>query len=58
VRGVVPTAVLCSGAALAEAMPEREGAVFVALLANHLVQGRFAAFEARGPDRAACGRGD
>jgi hypothetical protein len=49
------TAVLCSGSALAEAMPQRESAVFVQLLADHLAQGRFAGFATREPDRAAGG---
>jgi hypothetical protein len=49
---------LCSGSALSEAMPERDSAVFVALLADHLAQGRFAAFATRDPDRAANGHGD
>jgi hypothetical protein len=52
------TAMLCSGSALSEAMPERDSAVFVALLADHLAQGRFAAFATRDPDRAANGHGD
>jgi hypothetical protein len=38
------TAILCSGAALSEAVPERDSSVFVELLADHLAQGRFAAF--------------
>jgi hypothetical protein len=38
------TAILCSGSALSEAMPERDSAAFVALLADHLAQGRFAGF--------------
>jgi hypothetical protein len=45
------TAMLCSGSALSEAMPERDSAVFVALLADHLAQGRFAGFETCEPDR-------
>jgi hypothetical protein len=52
------TAMLCSGAALAEAMPARDCPVFVALLADHLAQGRFAGFATREPDRAASGHGD
>jgi hypothetical protein len=49
------TAMLCSGSALSEAMPERDCSVFVALLADHLAQGRFAGFAMREPDRAASG---
>jgi hypothetical protein len=45
------TAMLCSGSVLAEAMPERDSSVFVALLADHLAQGRFAGFETCEPDR-------
>jgi hypothetical protein len=45
------TAMLCSGSVLAEAMPERDSPVFVALLAHHLAQGRFAGFETCEPDR-------
>lgn len=52
------TAMLCSGAALSEAMPERDSAIFVALLADHLAQGRFAGFATREPDRAASDHGD
>jgi hypothetical protein len=37
------TGLLFSGAALAEVAPERDSAPFIALLADHLVQGRFAA---------------
>jgi hypothetical protein len=37
------TDLLFSGAALAEVVPERDSAPFIALLADHLVQGRFAA---------------
>jgi hypothetical protein len=52
------TATLCSGAALSEAMPERDSAVFVALLADYLAQGRFAGFATLDPDQAAGGHGD
>jgi hypothetical protein len=45
------TAMLCSGSVLSEAMPERDSAIFVALLADHLAQGRFAGFETCEPDR-------
>jgi hypothetical protein len=45
------TAMLCSGSALVEAMPERDSAAFVALLADHLAQRRFAGFETCEPDR-------
>jgi hypothetical protein len=45
------TAMLCSGSALSEAMREGHSAVFVALLADHLAQGRFAGFETCEPDR-------
>jgi hypothetical protein len=45
------TVMLCSGSALSEAMPEGDSAVFVALLADHLAQGRFAGFETCEPDQ-------
>lgn len=52
------TAMMCSGSALSEAMPERDSAVFVALLADHLAHGRFAGFATIEPDRAAGSHGD
>jgi Putative DNA-binding domain len=53
------TAMLFSGAALAQAMPQPESPAFVQLLADHLAQGRFAAFAMIEPDRAATsGNGD
>jgi hypothetical protein len=51
------TAMLCSGSALSEAMPERDSAVFVALLADHLAQGRFAGFATGELDNERVGKG-
>jgi hypothetical protein len=52
------TTILCSGAALSEAVRDRDSSVLVELLADHLAHGRFAGFTTVEPDRAVSGSGD
>jgi Putative DNA-binding domain len=50
-EGARLTATLCSGATLSQSIPDQDDLVAVALLAEHLAHGRFAAFETIGRDQ-------
>jgi len=51
------TNLLFSGAPLAEVAPERDSAPFVAVLADHLANGRFAGWQQCGEERTAIATG-